>query len=121
MQPITEVLTKQATRTVASRAIRTQAKQHMSTSSLFYKVGVAALIAGVGHFITKSGKSQVEKEPFESKQDILADLLDYTVPPDGMHQEYLTELGAYDERKLAKASKRKLLELRRDILEEDAL
>ena len=53
MQSLATTLGKQATRTVASRTIRKAAKQYVPTNSLLYKVGVSALIAGVGHFITK--------------------------------------------------------------------
>ena len=63
MQSIATTLAKQATRTVASRTIRKVAKQHVPTNSLLYKVGVSALIAGVGHFITKGITKSTEVAP----------------------------------------------------------
>ena len=63
MQPLAKTLSKQAARTVASRTIRTVAKQHVPTNSLIYKVGVSALIAAVGHVITKGVQSATTQQP----------------------------------------------------------
>jgi len=50
---LTTTLAKQATRTVVSKTIRNTAKTVVPTNSLWYKVGVSALIAAAGHLITK--------------------------------------------------------------------
>ena len=64
-QSLQTTIAKQAARTVASKTIRGTAKTVMPTNSLLYKVGVAALIAGVGHFITQAGKPKRFDPPEE--------------------------------------------------------
>ena len=84
---LTEQLAKQATRTVASKTIRRVAKQHVPTNSIIYKMGVSALIAGVGHMITKGipksttptllddGMGDTLPDEFEMTEEEIADIM----------------------------------------------
>ena len=85
---LAEQLAKQATRTVASKTIRKVAKQHVPTNSILYKMGVSALIAGVGHLITKGIPTNPPSQPllndgmgdelpdeFEMTEEEIADIM----------------------------------------------
>ena len=94
MQSLATTLSKQATRTVASRTIRKVAKQHVPTNSLLYKVGVSALIAGVGHFITKGIAKPTEvAPPLEDGFDTPPDEFEMTEAEiaDILHQRMLSQ------------------------------
>lgn len=84
---LAEQLAKQATRTVASKTIRKVAKNHVPTNSIIYKMGVSALIAGVGHMITKGipkptvqpllddGMGDELPDEFEMTEEEIADIM----------------------------------------------
>ena len=94
MRNLTTTLSKQAARTVASRAIRKTAKGVVPTNSIFYKMGVSALIAGVGHLLTKGITKPVDlptlaEDGFDSPPDEIE--LSEKEMADILHQRTLSQ------------------------------
>ena len=95
MQSLGKTLAKQTARTVASRTIRNAAKSQLPTNSLLYKVGVSALIAGVGHFISKglskpSQETQLLEDGFDEPPEEIFEMTEKEMM-DILHQRMLAK------------------------------